>query len=220
MKYLADLQKFLIHHQNEENAAPMKQYMKEHFNFLGIKSPERKKLLKEFINRKGFPKREDAENLAVGLWSLQYREYQYIGMELINQLLSKPIPNDIYFLEYMLEYKQWWDTVDFIAVNPVARLFDHYPDLRSKYFHKWNNSHDLWLNRAAILFQLKYKHKTDLNLLKEAILKHHRSHEFFHQKAIGWALRDYAKTDSNWVSQFVNNNELPSLSKREALRNL
>lgn len=213
MKYLADLQKFIDPHRNAVNAGPMRKYMKDRFDFLGIKSPERNALLQEFLKKEGKPDREKAENIAIGLWSLPYREYQYLGMELVDKIIKKPDPEDIYFIEYMLEYKQWWDTVDFIATHLVGRLFQQHPAVRDKYFQKWNESNDLWLNRTAILFQLKYQKDTDLKILKKAILKHHNSKEFFHQKAIGWILREYAKTDEQWVRNFTEKHSLSNLSK-------
>lgn len=221
MKFLGDLQRFMMQHKNELNAVPMKKYMKDHFDFLGIKSPERKTFIREFLKENGLPSREHYENIAIGLWSLPYRDFQYIGMELVEKMLKKTVPEDIYAIEYMLEYKQWWDTVDFISTHLVAKLFKEHPQVRETYFYKWNNSQDLWLNRAAILYQLKYKKETDTNNLSLSILSHCKSKEFFHQKAIGWALREYAKTDSKWVVNFVkDHDELAPLSKREAIKHI
>ncbi|MGK7389328.1 MAG: DNA alkylation repair protein [Candidatus Cyclobacteriaceae bacterium M2_1C_046] len=220
MKYLADLQKFMDQHRNAENAVSMKKYMKDHFNFLGLKSPERRILLREFINEKGIPSPKDSENIAIGLWSLPYREYQYIGMEMMDRILKETISDDVYAIEYMLEYKQWWDSIDFIATHLVGKLFLQHAHIQEKYFNKWNESDDIWLNRTAILFQLKYKENTNTDLLSTAIVSHNKSEEFFIQKAIGWALREYAKTDPDWAKIFVENNELPNLSQREALKNI
>lgn len=218
MKFLADLQRFMDQHRNKENAVSMKRYMKDHFDFLGIKSPERRLLLREFINEYGLPAPKDSENVAIGLWSLPYREYQYCGMELVSRLLKDTAPDDIYAIEYMLEYKQWWDTVDFIASHLAGKLFIEHPAVQKRYFPKWNESDDMWLNRAAILFQLKYKEKTNQNLLATAILTHKKSKEYFLQKAITGALREYAKTDPHWVEYFVGNNDLTNTVSGKCLR--
>lgn len=220
MKYLAQLQNFFHQHKNESHAVPMKKYMKEQFNFLGIRSPERRALIKLFIKEHGWPPREVVEDVVVGLYSLPYREFHYTAIEMADRLMKKTIPEDIYAIEYLLEYNQWWDSIDFIAVNLAARWLKANPDKAQRYFKRWNESNDVWLNRTAILYQLKYKNDTNTQTLSDAIISHSGSKEFFHQEAIGQALRAYAETDPVWVKDFINNNELPNLSRREALKNL
>jgi 3-methyladenine DNA glycosylase AlkD len=78
----------------------------------------------------------------------------------------------------------------------------------------------MWLNRSAILFQLGYKQKTNFEILKSECEKHKYSNEFFIQKAIGWALREFAKTNPLVVKTYVNNTNLKTLSKKEALKNI
>ena len=118
----------------------------------------------------------------------------------------------------MIVNKSWWDTVDYIAVKLVGKHFENFPELIPKHIKTWNSSGNLWLNRTAILFQLQYKKKTDINLLFDIIEKQAGSREFFIQKAIGWVLREYSKTDENAVRKFVMQTNLSSLSKREALK--
>jgi len=120
----------------------------------------------------------------------------------------------------MITTKSWWDTVDFIAAKLVGDYFKKYPNQIGKYIQKWINSDNMWLQRTAILFQLKYKNQLDPKLLKYIIQSQLGSNEFFINKAIGWVLREYSKTNPTWVFNFVNTNEkgLSNLSKTEALR--
>ncbi|MCK5077528.1 MAG: DNA alkylation repair protein, partial [Calditrichia bacterium] len=114
--------------------------------------------------------------------------------------------------------KSWWDTVDFIATNLVGPLFEKYSELIIPYTKKWMDSGNIWLQRTSILFQLKYKEKTDFKLIIGFIQQCSSSNEFFIQKAIGWILREYSKTDASTVIEFVKNNKLAPLSEREALK--
>lgn len=220
MSYLVEIQKHFEPYADEEQGAAMAAYMKNHFRFLGIKAPLRKELLKDFITNHGKPSREDLSDIIIGLWSLPQREYQYCAMEIAQRSLAKPLPDDMLLITYMLEYKQWWDSVDFIASNLVGNTFSKLPEVRDSYFPTWVKSDDMWLNRTAILYQLKYKNQTDKDRLTAAINPHIESKEFFHQKAIGWALRQYSKFNPDWVQAFIKSNELAPLSKREASKYL
>lgn len=219
MNYLVELQKQFEQHKNNEQAKPMAAYMKNKFQYLGIKAPERKELLRSFIKQHGKPARAIIEDVVIGLWSLPQREFQYVAMELSEKALKNPQEEDILIVEYMLEYKQWWDTIDFLASHHVGNIFKSFANIKTQYFHKWTKSSNMWLNRTAILFQLSYKQNTDTDLLKAAILPHLGSSEFFHQKAIGWALRQYAKVNKEWVSDFISDHTLKPLSLREATKN-
>jgi len=220
MKYLADLQKEFEQLQNSENASKMEAYMKNKFPFLGIKAPDRNVFLKDFIAKYGLPETDDYQDTMIGLWSLPYREYQYVAVDLAIKLYKKPKPEDVLIFEYMLEYKQWWDTADAIASNLIGKLFKQHDHIKEEYLEKWIYSDDMWLNRTAILFQLKYKDKVQTEILTRAIEPHRNSSEFFHQKAIGWALRQYSKYNPAWVRSFIDNNQLAALSIREASKYL
>ena len=90
-----------------------------------------------------------------------------------------------------------------------------YPELIDDYILDWSNDDNMWLKRSSVLFQLKYKEKTNVNLLKEIILNNNMDNEFFIAKAIGWILREYSKTNPKWVKEFIGNNYLQKLSIRE-----
>lgn len=118
----------------------------------------------------------------------------------------------------MITHQSWWDTVDFIATKLLGAYFKTYPEEKEKYVNKWLKSNNIWLQRSALLFQLKYKTDLDTVLLSCTITSLLGSKEFFINKAIGWVLREYSKSNPEWVIDFVNENHLTALSKREALR--
>jgi 3-methyladenine DNA glycosylase AlkD len=199
----------------------MKKYMRDQFAYLGIKSPAQTSLLKAFIARQGLPPLDALPAISRDLWRLPEREYQYLAMTLISKLEKKLTPDFIEPLEYLLITKSWWDTVDALAGHPVAALFKRYPLVKKKYLKRWRASENFWLRRTTLLFQLGYKHDTDFDLLCDLVRENLGSSEFFINKAIGWALRQYAHTDPAAVQQFVKATpELHPLSRREALKNL
>ena len=203
---------------NPENAFFMKKYMKEKFTFLGIKSPERRALTRAFYKNYNRPDINTLENIVRKLWEMEEREFQYFAMELVDKELKKMVRNDVQLFEYFVVNKSWWDTVDFIAANLVGKHLLNFPGLIEQMNKKWISSENMWINRTALLFQLKYKNDMDAKLLKQNILKCRDSKEFFIRKAIGWVLREYSKTNPVWVSEFVDSTTLSPLSKREALK--
>ncbi len=117
----------------------------------------------------------------------------------------------------MIVNKSWWDSVDTTA-KWVGVFFKKHPDLTKVTTERWITSDNIWLQRMSIIFQLAYKKDTDVNLLFDYVLRKADSEEFFIQKAIGWALRQYAKIDAQRVKTFVNSHEFAPLSRREALK--
>lgn len=199
----------------------MKKYMREQFEFLGIKSPQVTSLLREFIKSNGLPPFESLNLISRELWNLPHREFQYIAMNLISKYEKKLEPEFIEALEYLITTKSWWDTVDLLAGHPVGMMFKKYPKVKEKYLKKWRKSENIWLRRTTLLFQLGYKKETDFDLMCEIIKENLRSDEFFINKAIGWALRQYAHTNPAPVRKFVKSTkELNPLSRREALKNI
>lgn len=216
--YLATLRAEFERNANPKHAAAQKAYMKNHFEFYGLTAPERRKTQKPFLVKSYLPPKKDLFRLVKKLWSLSQREYQMFGQELVNKYSKQFTKADIAILEYMVTHKSWWDTVDFIAANMMGTYFKLYPELRKKYVKKWLNSKNIWLQRSALLFQLKYKDQRDTVLLSGTIKQLLGSKEFFINKAIGWILREYSKVNPTWVTHFVQKTTLHSLSKREALR--
>jgi 3-methyladenine DNA glycosylase AlkD len=153
-------------------------------------------------------------------WSRPEREFQYFAMELAGRQARKAELCRVDLYEYMVLQKSWWDTVDYIASNLVGVHFKRFPDATGPYTERWMDSGNMWLQRTVILFQLKYRTDTDLELLTRNIERLYGSREFFINKAIGWILREYSKTDPGWVLAYVGSHatRLAPLSKREALK--
>ncbi|MCG7335920.1 DNA alkylation repair protein [Sporosarcina sp. ACRSM] len=203
---------------NEELAGPMEAYMKNHFPFLGIKSPLRKQLLKELFAEYVLPEPDQLFDEVWKLYELPEREYQYAGIALIEKMRKQLTMEDFPVLRQFIETKSWWDSVDSIAPHFVGQLVKMDRAFGKSVMMEWSRSDNMWTNRSAILHQLKFKHETDTDLLFNIIQQHSASTEFFIQKAIGWALREYAKTNPEIVKAFVEEHPLKPLSKREALK--
>ncbi|MBC1923839.1 DNA alkylation repair protein [Listeria innocua] len=200
------------------DSKPMEAYMKNQFPFLGIRATERKKLVADFLRENGMP--DDLLELVVELFAEEERELQYAAIDLLSRYGKKQASEAIEIYEQLVTTKSWWDTVDGLAGTVVSNHFKLYPDLIPIYNEAWINGDNIWLARTAILFQLKYKEETNAELLFANCEKWLGSKEFFIQKAIGWALRQYAKIDSEAVRVFVNSHTLAPLSRREALKHI
>lgn len=202
------------------DVAWMEAYMKNRFRFFGVKSKARRDVAREVFANFGLPPKMHWQDFCRQCWESDERELQYIAMELAGRYKSAWKTDDIHFFEHLIINKSWWDTVDHIASNLAGPYFRNFPEQIEKVIPKWIRSDNMWVNRTAILFQLKYKTETDFDLLKEAIEPHRNSPEFFHQKAIGWALREYAKSNPSAVIEYVDSTDLKPLSRREALKHL
>lgn len=219
--YVTSLKTIFEQNANPSQAAPMKKYMRDQFEYLGIKTPERVTLQKDFYVKHGLPDIAELDTILRELWSLPQREFQYTAVGLLSRCEKKIPASFVKTIEYLLVTKSWWDTVDSIAGGTGGVHFKRFPEVREKYLAKWRVSENFWLRRTTILFQLNYKEETDFDLLCDLIRENLGSQEFFINKAIGWALRQYARTDPKAVKRFVTaTKELHPLSRREALKHL
>jgi 3-methyladenine DNA glycosylase AlkD len=216
--YLIPVQQAFKSHADPEIAFYMKKYMKGQYEYFGIKSPERREILKSFLAENGYPDMAILNEITRDCWEQPQREYQYLVMEILGKMAKKADKQRIGLYEYMLTGKSWWDTVDYIASNLVGVHFIKYNELIKPTTENWMSSGNIWLQRTAILFQLKYKKQTDVELLTAYINRLQGSKEFFINKAIGWMLREYSKTNAEWVKEFVQDNKLATLSAKEALK--
>ncbi len=197
----------------------MEAYMKHKFEFYGIKSPDRKGLLKDILNQNKDEVANNCRDIVIKLYKLPQREFHYSAMELMDKFLKKKyLSEDIKLIEHLIITYSHWDSVDFIAKHILGNYLLIHQDKTEDVISNFSNSDDMWLNRSAILFQLGRKDTTNQYTLFRACKKHTKSKEFFIQKAIGWALREYAKTNPHAVKQFVTTNKLAPLSTREALK--
>jgi len=220
VQYIGELEYLFNQNRNDQNALSMSKYMKNHFPFYGIKSPLRRELQRSFISKFLLPDKNNWQEICREMWVCKEREMQYFSMEIAFRMKNFWNKNDIEVFEFLIVNKSWWDTVDYIASNIAGHYFKTFPEEITKVITRWNDSDNIWLNRVAILFQLKYKNETDFSLLKKVIQPHISSKAFFHQKAIGWALRQYGKFEPEMVKNYVEITDLKPLSKREALKHL
>lgn len=216
--YISSLSSVFEKHQNPKDAVPMKKYMKNLFEYWGIKTQQRREISKPFIKKDSLPMYKDLEKIVKELYRKPQREFQYFAVELTGIYENDFEPGILPLLEFMITNKSWWDTVDGIAINLVGSLFEMYSKLIKPTTEQWIRSGNMWLQRSAILFQLKYKKETETKLLFDYILQLKDSKEFFIRKTIGWALREYSKTDAAAVIKFVNSAGITGLSRREALK--
>ena len=153
-------------------------------------------------------------------WEKEPREYQYVAANYLKAMQSYLTKDDLPKLERLVVTKSWWDTVD-ILDRVVGSLVADYPELEEVIL-KWSLSDNIWLRRVAIDHQLLRKEKTNVQLMEKILLNNLNQTEFFINKAIGWALRDYSKTNSEWVAAFIEKNKkrMAELSVKEASKYL
>ncbi|WPR70631.1 DNA alkylation repair protein [Flavobacterium sp. NG2] len=221
MSFINSLEATFQTNSNPENAIAMSKYMKNKFPFFGIKTPDRRQLLSVLWKENKQEIQSNPRKIARILFSKPEREFHYCAIEiLIKELKNNFQEDDIHLIEELITTNSWWDSVDTISKYILGGYLSQFPQNITKIISKFSKSNNLWLNRSTILFQLGYKTKTDFELLKKICITHQNSKEFFIQKAIGWALREFAKTDSQAVKEFVLVNNLKPLSRKEALKNL
>ncbi len=217
-EYIKTLENEFQRNANAENAVGQKAYMKNRFDFYGIKTPIRREISKPFLQKQYLPEKKDLEPIIKILWNKPQREFQYFAQELCFKYSKQFELKDIELFEFMIVDKSWWDTVDFIAAKIAGAYFKTFPEQIIQFNENRLMSENIWLQRTALLFQLKYKDSTDTALLSYIINSLTGSKEFFINKAIGWVLREYGKTNPDWVTEFVNKTDLAPLSRKEALR--
>jgi 3-methyladenine DNA glycosylase AlkD len=221
MIFSNELEKAYNENSNTENAVTMSKYMRTIFPFFGIKTKDRRLILKKIWKANQQEVSQNSRQVALELFQKKQREFHYCAVEiLIQELNKKYIKEDIQLIEELITTNSWWDSVDFLAKYLLGNYLLQFPEETDSLILKFSNSDNMWLNRSAILFQLGYKEKTNFEVLKSVCEKHKTSTEFFIQKSIGWALREYAKTNPEAVKDFVFNSNLKKLSEKEALKNL
>ncbi|MFA7327279.1 MAG: DNA alkylation repair protein [Candidatus Kapaibacterium sp.] len=218
--YFSPLLDLFEKNMNEELIPQMTAYMKNKFSYYGLKAPQRKELQKKFISENGKLDPAVAFTEIKKVWNTCNREVNYSIIDILRHKRYWEDPNSIELAEWLVVNKSWWDTVDSLAVNSVGLYMKLHPEQIDYYNAKWISSENIWLNRTAILFQLKYKKDTNLELLKSNIRHHSHQKEFFIKKAIGWSLREYSKINPSDVIKFLDENELQNLSIREASKYL
>jgi 3-methyladenine DNA glycosylase AlkD len=201
---------------DSQRATAMRAYMKDHFSFLGIPSPTRRKAVKTIAK----PHPDDVMAIAQLLWDRNEREYQYVAVDLLSSNVRTLEPKSaLKLVEKLAVTKSWWDSVDGLASVGSDLLALHPEELAT--VERWTVHKNMWVNRLAILHQNGLGSNTDADRLFRICLVHANSPEFFIRKAIGWALRDYAWKNPSAVQTFAatHRDVLSPLSVREALKN-
>ena len=209
----------MIQHKNEEQAQKMSKYMLNKFEYIGIKTPERRKIFKNSFKEYKNKEKIDWE-FVNKCWENKYREFQYVAADYLKNMKDKLTIDDIPKFKQLILKKSWWDTIDNLDMTIGALALK---DLNvNKILLEWSLDENIWLRRIAIDHQLLRKEKTDTELLEKILKNNLGQAEFFINKAIGWALRDYSKTNPNWVKNFIEKNreKMAKLSIREASKYL
>lgn len=203
------------------DAALMKAYMKDRFDFIGVKTPARRAISAEAIALAKRSNQHDLFSFAQRCWSEPEREFQYLGADTLKAGHEQLDPTALDTLAALIAERSWWDTVDTLASWPVGSIVMRHPDA-AEVMDEWITSDNIWIARAAILHQLRAKGATDLNRLFAYASTRAADTDFFIRKAIGWSLRQYAHTDPAPIVRFVKMHEaqLSNLTRREALKNV
>jgi 3-methyladenine DNA glycosylase AlkD len=210
-----------------ERAAAQQAYMKSQMPYRGITSPELKALLRPILADPAYriAERGEWERAVRDLWDgATHREERYAATALTGHRTYRAWqdPDTIPLYRHQVVTGAWWDLVDEVASNRIGPiLLAHKPEV-TPVVEQWIEDEDLWLRRTAIICQLTFKERTDLGLLRAAIEPNLEDPSFWIRKAIGWALRQYARTDPDWVRATVDeyDGRLSGLSRREALKHL
>ena len=192
--------------------------MKSAMPFLGVPVPEARRIAR--AHARGIKDAATLRTAATVLWDeATHREERYAAMAL---LAVRPASEDldvVPVIEHMVRTGRWWDITDELA-HRVAGLLDRLPRETTALVRAWSVDEDLWMRRLAILSQLGRRDRVDRALLADVIEPNASDGEFFIRKAIGWALREYARVDPDWVRSFVAAHDLSPLSRREATKHL
>ena len=217
--YLAKIKKIYAANADATIAKGAKAYLLNQFEFYGIKTPLRRKICKEFYKAHPVKDHNELSSIIKDCFAAPQRELHYFAIELLGYHHKLWSTKTIPLIEWMVTHQSWWDSVDSTNSFVISKFFMKFPETIEITTSKWNNSSNQWLQRMSLLFQLTYKKKTNITLLSQYIENCQLEEDFFIRKAIGWALRAYAYTDSKWVVQFIKAHpQLSNLSKREALK--
>ena len=199
---------------NTARALDMSRYMKNRFPFFGIQAPIRDEICKPYFKDVKKEKKIDWDFVEY-CWQQEKRECQYVAAHYLKGMQKFLEITDFEKLKKLVIKKSWWDTVD--TLDRVIGSLIYRDETLKKKILKWSVDDNIWLRRVAIDHQLLRKEKTDIDLLEKILVNNLNHTEFFINKAIGWTLRDYSKTNPQWVKDFIEKykNNMAPLSIRE-----
>ena len=212
---LLDLITDFEENRNELLAESMSKYMQDKFRFLGVRGATRTEIYKKYFPDARKTKIIDWD-FVESCWNKEEREFQYVVVYYLKAMQKFLKREDISKLKYLIVTKSWWDTVDLLAkvIGSLVIRIEGYDQIMLE----WSKDSNIWLKRVAILYQLSLKEKVDKQILERILVGNLGDSEFFINKAIGWALRDYSKYNPEWVREFIKKNKdnMANLSIREA----
>ena len=212
---LLDLITDFEENRNELLAESMSKYMQDKFRFLGVRGASRTEIYKKYFPEVRKSKAIDWDFIE-NCWNKEEREFQYVVVYYLKAMQKFLKREDISRLKYLIVTKLWWDTVDLLAkvVGSLVIRIEGYDQIMLE----WSKDSNIWLKRVAILYQLSLKDKVDEIILDKILVNNLGDNEFFINKAVGWALRDYSKFNPEWVREFIKKNKdnMANLSIREA----
>lgn len=203
-------------------AARMAAYLKTDMPFYGVSSADLAPVLKRLLSDVPVDDRSTYAAVVEALWALPHREEKHLAIRYARSFPRFIDAASIALFRRLIVEGAWWDLVDEAAVRLVGRALRNDRVLVEPLVRSWIRDDDLWLRRTTIICQLAEKSRTDLALLEDACFANVGDSDFFIRKAIGWALRQYARTDPEWVRSFVDTHreEMSGLSVREATKYL
>lgn len=216
-QYLAQVILFFQENGNPETAEGQMNYMRNQFEYYGVKAPDWVKFAREIMKSEGVFHQDRLKEFVRLCLKEEHREIHYFGIQMVEKATKKENEDFIDFLEEIILTHSWWDTVDWVS-KMVSWHFVRFPDQIIPITEKWMSSENIWLQRTAIIFQRYKKYPTNEELLFDYILRLKESKEFFIQKGAGWALRDHSKEHPEAVVDFIKKHELAPLTKREGLK--
>lgn len=208
-----------------DRAPQMQAYMKSSMPFRGVASPARRALVRDTLAGHAWRDVDEWEHSVTSLWDdARYREERYVALDLAGHRSARPFQtvDRLALYDHLVVSGAWWDHVDTVAGTLVEPLLMAHREQLTPTMRAWSTNTDLWRRRTSIICQLHARAATDVGLLADAIVANLADRDFFVRKAIGWALRQYARTDETWVRTFVSVHEdaMSPLSRREAMKHL
>lgn len=214
----------LLAQADPERARQQQKYMKSEMPYFGLSVPRYRRIAHELLRDNPPPNSQTWVTSIFLLWrEATHREERYVAIELLlhKKFAHWLVPDQLPVVEEMVVTGAWWDYVDSLAARGLGSMLANDPIQTKRMLYKWSKDQNIWKRRVAILAQLKSKTHTDVELLAKSIEPSIGHSEFFLRKGIGWALREYSKTDPEWVLAFVEKHPgLSDLSRREALKHL
>lgn len=200
------------------NAGPMQAYMKSALPYRGVKAKSLQKVTKSLFKAFPITDRQEFECVVRELWDAEYREERYAAIGACEYYKKFQILESLSLYRFMIETGAWWDLVDVIASHLVGGLLKRYPAEMKPVMGQWIDDPDIWVRRTALLSQLSFKKETDEAMLFGFCTKRMEEKDFWIRKAIGWALREYSKTNPEAVQRFVEEKRsgMSGLTLREA----